>query len=213
MGRMPILSDTIKAEAMVALVNYCNGGRGFALPGTFWSFIEPWVRKSMGVWGIPNSDKAKIPFGPLAIARLYREMCSGKIRKGDQQDLARYARQVNLVGHISSAAVTASVMFDENGKQKIKTSMVFNQDAMTMLVADEMTKKSNVRIPKETQDTNRKRSQSGKTLSSSAATGLSKIKTKVKKELTKSVMLITLTIILTLILTLNLTLTLTITQY
>ena len=76
-GRMPIIGEEEKADAKNEIQKRTMEGLGFAMPGQFKEFIEPYIRRTMERWCKPNPQTCDIPFTDKAIYKLYREMCAG----------------------------------------------------------------------------------------------------------------------------------------
>ncbi len=47
----------------------------------------------------PKWATEQIPFSEQLYNMQYREMCAGKVRMGDKQDLRRLFRKIDLAGH------------------------------------------------------------------------------------------------------------------
>jgi hypothetical protein len=128
-GRMPILSKRVHPIALAAIIRRCNEGNGFAMVGSFYSFIERYIRMTMQEYNVIDYRTAQIRFSMRAIQRLFRDMCDGVIRQGDQQDLARFRRNIDLTGHITSAATMHAAMADEHGSldgvYAVKRALIF----------------------------------------------------------------------------------------
>ena len=77
--------------------------------------MESFTRETMKRYGYPNWETAMIPFEDTAYQKLYREMCAGKIRSGDKQDLRQFLRKIDLAGHYFSYVTTHAAMSDEGG--------------------------------------------------------------------------------------------------
>ena len=91
---MPILNSIIRQEAQEKNLARSLEGHGFAMPRSFYEFIEPYIRRTMQKLAVPSWQNVNIPFTDEAIVDLYRSMCAGKVRMGDEQDLARFAENV-----------------------------------------------------------------------------------------------------------------------
>lgn len=112
-GRMPIVDEVAKAEAQAAILARSLSGLGFAKVGSFAKFMEPYTRSTMQRYCVPHWETAPIPFDHHAYNRLYREMCAGKVRQGDKQDLRRMLRKIDLAGHLYSFITTFGAMSDD----------------------------------------------------------------------------------------------------
>jgi len=110
---MPIVDEIAKADAQAMIFTRSKSGLGFAKVGSFAGFMEPFTRQTMKRYGYPNWETAVIPFGDSSYQELYREMCAGKIRSGDKQDLRRFLRKIDLAGHYFSCITTHAAMSDE----------------------------------------------------------------------------------------------------
>ena len=75
--------------------------------------MEPYTRETMRRYCYPHWETAQIPFGEKSYEVLYREMCAGKIRLGDKQDLRRFLRKIDLAGHYFSYITTHAAMSDD----------------------------------------------------------------------------------------------------
>ena len=94
-GRMPILDAQAKIDALEYIHKRCNEGYGFACVGSFADAMKPFTRDTMRRRGIP--DSVPIPFSEKAYEKLYRELCTMKVRKGDRQDRNRFLRKIELL--------------------------------------------------------------------------------------------------------------------
>ena len=112
-GRMPIIDEIAKAEAQAAILARSLSGLGFAKVGSFAKFMEPYTRSTMQRYCVPHWETATIPFDHHAYNKLYREMCAGKVRQGDKQDLRRMLRKIDFAGHLYSFITTFGAMSDD----------------------------------------------------------------------------------------------------
>ena len=140
-----------KDDAILAIRQRTNEGLGFAIPGEFKHFIEPYIRRTMERWSKPNWETCDIPYTDKAIYDLYRELCAGKVYAGDQQNLARFARRACLGQGVARAALTYAATCGDDlklspySKTAVKLGCTSSQDAFTCVTHDAIGTKKKIR--------------------------------------------------------------------
>ena len=81
-GRIPIADAQAKAEASVAILKVSLEGNGFAMIGSFASFMEKYVRDTQRRYGNQQWATFTIPYPASAFNALYIELCAAKVRQG-----------------------------------------------------------------------------------------------------------------------------------
>ena len=114
---MPIVDEIAKEKAQAAILARSLSGLGFAKVGSFAKFMEPYTRETMQRFCVPNWQTANLAVDNQGYSRLYREMCAGKVRLGDKQDLRRFLRKIDLAGHLFSFITTFAAMSDDGKSQ------------------------------------------------------------------------------------------------
>ncbi len=143
---MPIVDNQARQEAKAAIIKRCNEGFSFAMVGAFAEFMEKYTRDTMRRYGRLDWEIAAIPFPPKSYDRLYRKLCDGSVRLGDQQTKARFRRKTDLCGLLcAAAAMFAAQCGSDKGlhpssADAVRNRCIFNEDGLACVVMDQFIK-------------------------------------------------------------------------